>query len=60
MCRHGVERHDGDWWNAGWVCPTTCGLGIALIVFDLFVRGPLRFLLVGPVIRLVNAIARHR
>ncbi len=50
---------DGDWWNAAWVFPAAAGAGLALTVFDLFVRGPLRFVVFGPILYLAHAVARR-
>ena len=50
---------DADWWNASWIVPAALGVSFALIVFDLFVRGPLRFLLIGGIGRLVYPFIRR-
>ena len=57
MPYHGV--FDADWWNAPWVVPTALGVSLALIVFDLFVRGPFRVLLIRGVDLLVHPFIRR-
>lgn len=57
MPYHGL--FDADWWNAGWVWPAAGGLGLALIVLDVFVRGPLRFVVFAPILHLAHAVARR-